>query len=792
MDFILNIKNEILNIPFFVFKARNKKINLLKTENYNSEHSNQLSGKCVETLFPGECDIKLGVIKCYETHKPLKTQPVCVKCLKLNIDYASATFHYIAPDVITVHIEEITGEKSLDNNLAQSEKFFETVFKKSPLGIVLFDENFNFINVNKAFENILGYTLTELKRIKLKGILEKKCLIPFYRNIVKTRRAEIESFIIENNFISKNRNYVRANLKVSAVFNNNNALQYAIAMFEDITERKKLQDRLEENESRYKAVLQGQSELICRWEKNGRFTFANHAFLRFHGLAKQDIIRQKYYEFLSGNFSILRKIFETRSDLQNVEIKLKINKQDVWVNWTVLKITQNRVLEFQAVGRDITGRKVAENKLKQANIELERRVDLRTTDLIKSNKRLEKEIAERIQAEEDKRKLNEQFLQAQKMEALGVLAGGVAHDFNNLLNVINGYTQMLMWDSQENEETLADLKEIQDAAFRAARLTHQLLVFSRQEKLKKIPVYINAKIYEIMKMASRIIGEDIKILLELDKKINRILADPGNIEQVLMNLLVNARDAMLDGGEIKIKTYNQKLESDYSDLTSYSHPGEYVCLEITDNGKGMDKETQNRIFEPFFTTKPQNKGTGLGLSVVYGIIREHEGVVDVQSQKGKGTSFRLFFPAIKIKDKQKHSEQEAINKYRGNNERILLIEDEKALLKINSRVLNQNGYLTYLAESGEQAKNVFYQNNMEFDLIFSDVVLPDTNGLALTGEFIKAAPGMKILLSSGYTGDKARFNEIQEKNIRFMQKPYSLIDLFKNIREIIDDVDNES
>ena len=783
MKIVKELKRNVLKIPNFIFQKTDSKI-LLKSGSIQS-HSRLPSETNIEKLFPGECDLKHGVYECFKNKQMIKMDIICNKCLKLDFSYGIATLYFNEPDIVEIYIEE--KEKCFQvQEQIKSEELFETFFNQSTIGLTIIDGNLTILKTNKTFEELFGYSSRELNKQVLLKILHKDYKISLFRDIIKLYKRNIISFNTENKFITKSGDETWINLKVSGVYKNQTFL-YAIGMWEDITKRKQIENMLIQSQERFKDVLEEQTELICRWNKHGVFTFANTAFLTFHKLKYEQVIGKHYNDFLTPGLILLKRVFSFIQSAENLEVKLKIDSRDVWINWRVMKILFHDDIEYQAVGRNITELKQNQNNLKESNSELERSVELRTSELVKANRRLAKEIVERAQTEQEKSRIQEQFLQAQKMDALGVMAGGIAHDFNNLLNVINGYTQLLMWNFEKDEESLSDLKEIQEASFKAARLTHQLLVFSRQEKLKKIPLYLNSNITETLKMAGRIIGEDIKLIPVLDKNIHRILADPGNLEQIIINLILNARDAMPDGGDIEIKTYNKTITGDYSKLQSYTNPGEYVCLEISDHGLGMDEETQKRIFEPFFTTKPRGKGTGLGLSVVYGIVKEHSGFIEVESKENQGTVLRLYFEAINIKDSEVAEEQKKIYDYRGNNESILLIEDEKPLLKINTRVLSQNGYMVFPAENGSRAKSLFYENKMKFDLIISDVVLPDINGLSLIDDFLKECPEIKVLLSSGYTGDKARFNSIQEKDINFIQKPYNLIQLLQCIRQILDD-----
>ncbi len=396
---------------------------------------------------------------------------------------------------------------------------------------------------------------------------------------------------------------------------------------------------------------------------------------------------------------------------------------------------------------------------------------------------LTKEITERKQAEEEKEKLQGQLLQAQKMEAIGILAGGVAHDFNNLLQAIKGYTDLAMMRVNEADPLYRDLRQIDISAGRAASLTRQLLLFSRRQPMEFTPVNINTTVENLLKMLRRLIGEDISIKTELDPELWTTEADTGNIEQVIMNLTVNARDAMPEGGIITIRTENVHVDKKYCKTHTYARPGKFACLTVEDTGVGMDKETVQRIFEPFFSTKGPGKGTGLGLSVIYGIVKQHEGWVDVYSEPGQGSTFKIYLPVSSLVAEDDAKETISLKDLQGNGERILLVEDEEEVREFATEALSKNGYVIYDAANAEQALDIFEREAGNFDLIFSDVVLTGKSGLQFVDQLLSRKPSLHVLLSSGYTDHKSQWLAIQERGFRFLQKPYALNDLFKAIRE---------
>lgn len=393
-------------------------------------------------------------------------------------------------------------------------------------------------------------------------------------------------------------------------------------------------------------------------------------------------------------------------------------------------------------------------------------------------------IIQRKKAEEEKEKIQAQLLQAQKMEAIGTLTGGVAHDFNNLLTAIQGYTELAMREVDEADPLYMDLKQVLRAAGRAAGLTRQLLLFSRKQPMELTPLNINQTVDSLLKMLNRLIGEDIAIKTDLEPDLWTVRANEGKIEQVIMNLAGNARDAMPEGGELIIKTENVTLDEDYCKVIPESRPGKFVYLSVADTGVGMDKEILQRIFEPFFSTK--EVGTGLGLSVVYGIVKEHEGWINVYSEPGQGSTFKVYLPAFYVEPEDETEETVSLQELRGRGERILLVEDEEGVREFVRRALSENGYVVFEATSAEEALDIFERAKGRFRLVFSDVVLPDESGLQLVDQLLFRKPELRVLLSSGYADQKSQWPVICERGFRFLQKPYALPDLLRAIREAVE------
>ncbi|SPE59690.1 putative Response receiver sensor histidine kinase response regulator, PAS and GAF domain-containing [Verrucomicrobia bacterium] len=396
---------------------------------------------------------------------------------------------------------------------------------------------------------------------------------------------------------------------------------------------------------------------------------------------------------------------------------------------------------------------------------------------------------ERIQAQDERKQLEEQLRQAQKMEAIGQLAGGIAHDFNNLLLVMRGNAELLLMNEDaQSPETSDGLKQIIAAAERAANLTRQLLAFSRKQVMQSQPLVLNDVVANLTKMLKRIIGEDIQLQCQYAARLPAIQADAGMLEQVLVNLVVNARDAMPQGGQLLVATEHLSLQETDARANPEARPGEVVCLQVRDTGQGIAPENLARIFEPFFTTKEPGRGTGLGLATVYGIIKQHQGWIQVSSQVGVGTTFKIFLPALATAANLPPPETTAAE-LPGGHEKILLVEDDYSVRLITRRVLESVGYEVWEATSGPEAQRVWEQQAGEFDLLLSDIVMPQgVNGRDLAVQFRIKKPALKIILMSGYSGSVAGKDTefFRRTQSQFLQKPVSSRTLLETVRRCLD------
>jgi nitrogen-specific signal transduction histidine kinase/ActR/RegA family two-component response regulator len=386
-------------------------------------------------------------------------------------------------------------------------------------------------------------------------------------------------------------------------------------------------------------------------------------------------------------------------------------------------------------------------------------------------------------SEEALRTTEEQLRQAQRMEAVGRLAGGVAHDFNNILMVITGYCD-LMKSRLRKEDSLAEhLSQIRDGAERAVALTRQLLAFSRKQTLQPEVLDLNALVSDIEKMLRRLIGEDIDFVTKLEEGLGRVNVDRGQVEQVIMNLAVNARDAMPQGGKLTVETADVQLDERYARSHVGATAGPHVMLAITDTGSGMDQETKDRLFEPFFTTKGKGKGTGLGLSTVYGIVKQSGGNIWVYSEPGKGTAFKIYLPRVEGAPVLRPKREAKVA--RGDGELVLVVEDEPALRGLLAGMIDDLGYRVKVTANGGEAVIAVEEEGMRPDLLITDVVMPGMSGVVLAERLRKSQPDLRTLFMSGYTDNAIVHHGVLDAGTPFLQKPFSVADLASKIEELL-------
>ncbi|MEW5801395.1 MAG: PAS domain S-box protein [bacterium] len=603
---------------------------------------------------------------------------------------------------------------------------------------------------NEACLNVLGYSEHQLKGKPLTILLPQEQVQNRYLREMMNGR-ELKNFYLT--LRAKDGAQIPASLSTSILRDEEANIAGIVWIARDITERKLAEELLKESEAKYSTLVERAKDGVAVVQDE-IYQFVNKAMAEITCYTTEELLGR----------SLLDLVAPEDRDMVGKRYEMRLSGRKV-----------PSFYETKFLCKDGTIKNV---ELSAAII----RYNERPADML-----VIRDITERKRAEEEKAKIQAQLLQSQKMEAIGILAGGIAHDFNNLLTTIQGYTTLAMMGIPDSDPASRDLNQVRQAAGRAANLTRQLLLFSRKQPMEPSSVNVRDLIDNLLKMLYRLIGEDITITVEFAPHIWPILADAGTIEQVIMNLAVNARDAMPQGGQLTIKTENVILNADDSQGISEARPGRFVCIAIADTGCGMDAKTTERIFEPFFTTKGAGRGTGLGLSVVYGIVRQHEGWINVFSSPGKGSVFKIYLPALlRAMTERETKEEISLKDLQGKGERILVVEDEEEVRKLTVRMLRKNHYRVNEASTAQEALDIFEQEKGTFHLIVSDVVLPDQNGLELVDKLLLRQPELKILLMSGYTDYKSQWPVIKKKGFRFLQKPYALPDLLLTLREIME------
>jgi signal transduction histidine kinase len=422
-------------------------------------------------------------------------------------------------------------------------------------------------------------------------------------------------------------------------------------------------------------------------------------------------------------------------------------------NYRLEKTVKHRTLQLQTTNQmlqlESTGLRQMQRELKTLNSHLEDRVEERTQSLIQLNHELRNEILKRLETEKEKTILEESYYHAQRMESLGIFVGGIAHDFNNLLMGVILYCELLLMNDKHDDETVSHLKQIMESGKRASQMVKQLLTFSRKEKSAPILVNINELITLFQKTFSRLIGEDIKLTISLDDTVESIKIDPVQLEQVITNIVINARDAMPNGGSINIQTqlvaYNEKII-----LLDHDAPqSHYIKLSIEDSGIGMDEQTKAKIFDPFYTTKEVGKGTGLGLSSVYGIVKANHGYITVESELGSGTTFHLYFPVCDLEIEEIGIETKKPLPIKAH-ETILVLEDDVMVLHVVQQTLSKQGYSVLITKDVDEAVEIANQKKDSIDLVITDLVMPKCNGIEIAYQIRDFIPHVKVLFMSGY------------------------------------------
>jgi two-component system NtrC family sensor kinase len=517
--------------------------------------------------------------------------------------------------------------------------------------------------------------------------------------------------------------------------------KYVLGNFRDVTERRKAEETL----ARLGMAVEQSAETIVITDREGTIQYVNPAFERITGYSVEEVIGKNPRILQSGKHdeSFYREMWGTllrgevwEGHFTNRKKDGSLYEEDATIS--PVRDSSGNIVSFVSVKRDVTQLRLLEKQVRTA----------------------------------------------QKMEAVGTLAGGIAHDFNNVLTVIIGYGEMLKLRIANDPKAVSDLDEVLRSAERASVLTRQLLTFARRQVIELGNLDLNRVVGELEKLLRNVIRENIKIKTSLAERLSTIRADQGQVGQVLMNLSLNARDAMPGGGQLVFETEEDWVDEEYVKQYPYMKAGRYAVLSVSDTGIGMDEETRERIFEPFFTTKGPDKGTGLGLAVVYGIVKQHNGFIHVYSEPGEGTTFRIYFPAVDVPADTKVVAARGI--IRGGSETILLAEDNESVRHLAEHTLISNGYRVLIACDGQEAVDIFRRHGKEIAIVVLDMVMPNKGGKQAYDEMIATIPGLKAIFMSGYSANAIHDSFVLHPGIPFLQKPFGPSDLARMVREVLD------
>lgn len=633
-----------------------------------------------------------------------------------------------------------------NQDLKDSEEKYRLLFEGNPMPMWVFDrQSLNFLAVNASAIRHYGYSREEFLSMTIAHIRPKED-VP---KLVKSVFLRVEGLSNAECWRHQKKDGTVIDVEITSHPINWAGKDAELILAHDVTEQKEAQERLLQSEARFATAFHSSPlPITISTETDGRYVDANDAFLKMMGYDREELLNKASHV-----------------------LRVWINPGDRNKMLERLESTQPEPLE--------TRFRTKFGKERQVLISAERIV----LDGIPCV------LANTVDITESRR-LEAQFRQAQKMEAIGRLAGGVAHDFNNLLGVIMGYSELARELTPSNSTIASHLNNIKRAGQRAASLTKQLLAFSRQQVQSPQVLNLNTVVHDTSKMLLRLIGEDVSLIFRPAEPLGSVRADMGQIEQILMNLVVNARDAMPGGGKIVIETGNVELDETYVEQHSPVQPGPYVRLSVSDTGSGMDATTMSRIFEPFFTTKEPGKGTGLGLSTVYGIVKQSGGYVWVYSELARGTTFKIYLPRVDGVP-QAHKPEQTNVVFDGGTETILLVEDDSLLRPLTAELLRSGGYRVFEAANATAALEIARQQGTFIDLVLTDVIMPGMSGPQLVSHLQSSYPTVAILFMSGYEGDLVSQAGITDLERAVIHKPFTKKDVLTKIRSVLDEKDQK-
>ncbi len=643
--------------------------------------------------------------------------------------------------------------KQTEQELRLSEETMRGLIDQSPLSIKIFDISGAAVHANRAWEELWGVPWEEFVKFDYNIFkdeqFKKLGLMPFLERALAGEAVSLPAreYNPRVNTFGSGLGFKRwVKAWIYPIKDDSGRVRNVIITHEDITERKRAEEALRESEAKFRSVIEQSNDAIYILYNN-RYDLINPRFTELIGITPEDL-ENPDFTFL-GNLKI-----ESRAPGEEGEL--------VWAK----VVTSPGVYEFSLT----------------KNYRKRRHVQVSVSEI---HYRDGKALLGILRDISDRKSLEVQLRQAQKIESIGHLAGGIAHDFNNLLTPIIGNSELAMMSMERSNPFYNDFHEIHQTARRASDLTRQLLAFSRKQDLNVITVDLNELIENFRKILRRAIREDIHIEIKLGSSLGSVRVDVSQIEQILMNLLVNAQDAMPNGGRVTVETRAVELDQAYANNHTGVTPGQYVMLMVSDTGEGMDEDTIHKIFDPFFTTKDMGEGTGLGLATVYGIVKQHGGSIWVRSEPGAGATFKLYLPIVSGDAATRGDSMQNTGRYHGTGD-ILIVEDKESVRQVAARILQSHGYTVYLASDGEEAAAMMNTKNLPIDLLLTDVIMPKMNGRELYDLLSKTHPELKVLYMSGYTRNIISRHGVLEKGIDFIPKPLRVDSLVSKVKEMLE------
>ena len=681
----------------------------------------------------------------------------------LNIDIIPGTSRSLASLI------DISDLKEAERELHKSRHELAQILEGTPVATFVIDKDHYITHWNNACATLTGIPASEkeggkdawrgfykhprpvMANLVVDEALDQE-IATYYGNRYIKSSIFYETYAVEDFFPHLGQEGKWLYFTASSLRDEQGNMIGAIETLLDVTERKKAEEELRESEGRLRVIFDSIPDIVLLKDIEGRYTHCNFAMEKLFGMSQNNIIGRTEGELFLDTDA---------KEIQEADEKVRENGE-------IIRDTYKRTVAGEEIIFDTIKAPVKDDQGEVISICA-----------------ISRDVTEQMRLRQEKKRIEEQYQQSQKIQAIGRLAGGVAHDLNNLLTPMLNYSEMLLKESDLEGKRKKQVEHIYSASLRAKDLVSQLLAFGRKQALEIKNLNINQVIRNLDNLMRKTIREDIEIHLNLSSLTSNVRADEGQMEQVLINMAVNAQDAMPEGGDIIIETAETYLDNDYTLKYHEVSPGYYIRLTVSDTGEGMDEDIRTKVFDPFFTTKGQAKGTGLGLATVYGIVKQHEGHVTVYSEPGQGTTFNIYLPISQDEEKNTEPVSQA-REYSQGSEVVMVVEDNEMVRELTETILVEQGYTVFSAKSGGESLEKLQGLTEKLDLLLTDVVMPDMNGKELFEQVSEYFPGIKVLYMSGYTEEAIVNQGVLDRGVYYIQKPFTIATMTNKIREVLD------